>query len=259
MLKNEELFKIENHTLYREKNLIDLQIPVFFVCKDNDEKRYLVLLTDFEEDEYLICPITESDLLKMLKAQMPMREAYARASKIYMVRASKSIDNDIVKVLKYAEVEDDMLPEDGAFFEIDNRDLQEYVIELTESKIDYELIKANADGLSALVKGVIDGLVSENYANLVVNIKTIAEVLVKYDDFISNYAKVFTDHMTTAAQALAAMTDNISSQYEVSIEADCEYVSPEYVEKENNSFSYSSADTETSYYHIGEYISIKVA
>lgn len=131
MIKNKELFRIENHRLYREKNLIDLQIPVFFVCKDDDEKRYLVLLTDFNEDEYLICPISESDLLKMLKAQIPMREAYVRASKIYMVRASKSIDDDIVKDLKYAEVEDDMLPEDGAFFDIDNQDLQDYISFLT--------------------------------------------------------------------------------------------------------------------------------
>lgn len=260
MKKNEALFKINDKSLYREKNLVIVQVPIFFVCKDEKEHRYLVLLLDFYSDEYLVCPISNEDLLLMLTGEITMRKPFLAAKELYLVKAGESPDEDEVKEVTYLDLGKDILPEENALFEIgEDEGLKAYVFELKELNLDFNCIKANVEGISTLVKGLIDSLTSDKYADLVVNMNTVAEVLIKYDDAILNYAKVFTERMSIAEQALAVMTAKISSQYEVSIEADCEYVSPEYVEKENNSFSYSSTDMKTSYYHVGEYISIKVA
>ena len=86
MMNSKVLFRIFNKSLCREENLVIVQAPVFFVCKDSDEQRYLVLLMDFDEDEYLICPVSDQDLFLMLVGKIPMRKPFLTAKNLYMVK-----------------------------------------------------------------------------------------------------------------------------------------------------------------------------
>lgn len=130
MSKHEPLFKIESKYLYREQNLITVQVPVFFVCKDDSEQRYLVLLSDFDEDTYVVCPVSNVYLYNMLKGKIVMRQPFINADKIYFIQAGTVFSEDKVKLVSYDEI-DDVLPEKDAKFEIGNNEiLQSYALSL---------------------------------------------------------------------------------------------------------------------------------
>lgn len=153
MKKNEALFKIYDKSLYREKNLVIVQIPIFFVCKDESEHRYLVLLLDFYSDEYLICPITDEDLLLMLTGKITMRRPFVISKELYLVKTGENPDEDAVEEVKYLDLENDILPEENALFEIgEDEGLKEYVLKLKELKFDFDRIKSNAEGITTLAK-----------------------------------------------------------------------------------------------------------
>lgn len=298
MKKNEALFKIYDKSLYREKNLVIVQIPIFFVCKDENEHRYLVLLLDFYSDEYLICPITDEDLLLMLTGKITMRRPFVISKELYLVKTGENPDEDAVEEVKYLDLENDILPEENALFEIgEDEGLKEYVFKLKELKFDFDRIKSNAEGITTLAKDLINNFdYASKYADFAVkNISSVAKILIEYDKILSNYANAIVESMTTAVEALGicdnalSTCDNVavesittavqalaeynalpimgvnsSSQlvdYKASNEIDGEPILLEDVEnkKASFSFSYSSADMETSYYHVDEYISIKVA
>ena len=119
------LFKINNKNLYREENLVVAQTPVLFVCKDDDGQRYLTLLLDFDDNEYLVCPISDKDLLAMLVGEIPMRKPFVTAESIYQITAVQEPDNDSIQTFTGADLSDDMLPDDNVKFVIDDH-LREY-------------------------------------------------------------------------------------------------------------------------------------
>lgn len=127
MPKYEPLFKIDGKYLYREQNLIIIQVPVFFVCKDDGEHRYLVLLSDFDEDTYVVCPVSNEDLYNMLTGKIVMRQPFINSNKIYFIQAGTVLSEDEVKLVLYDEI-DDVLPEKGAKFEIVNNEIFLYIL-----------------------------------------------------------------------------------------------------------------------------------
>lgn len=129
MMNSKVLFRIGSKSLCREENLVIVQAPVFFVCKDSDEQRYLVLLMDFDEDEYLICPVSDQDLFLMLVGKIPMRKPFLTAKNLYLVKAGKKPDDDDIKEVKCSDLSDDVLPDENAMFVIDER-LYEYALKL---------------------------------------------------------------------------------------------------------------------------------
>lgn len=122
MSKHEPLFKIDGKDLYREQNLITVQVPVFFVCKDDGEQRYLVLLSDFDEDTYVVCPVSNEDLYNMLTGKIIMRQPFINSKIIYFIQAGTVLSEDEVKLMSCDEI-DDVLPEKDAKFEIGNNEI----------------------------------------------------------------------------------------------------------------------------------------
>lgn len=142
MSKHEPLFKIESKYLYREQNFITVQVPVFFVCKDDGEQRYLVLLSDFDEDTYVVCPVSNEDLYNMLTGKIVMRQPFINSDKIYFIQAGTVLSEDEVKLVSCDEI-DDVLPEKDAKFEIgDNEILFLYSISLYKAIVHQLLAKS---------------------------------------------------------------------------------------------------------------------
>ena len=50
-------FVIDGKELYLEKVLVETSVPLFFICKDDNDIRYSVLCTDTFEFKYVLNPI----------------------------------------------------------------------------------------------------------------------------------------------------------------------------------------------------------
>lgn len=144
------LFELEGKKLYREKNLIDIYVPVFFVCIDSNLQRYLTICLDDETDEYLIAKVTNEKLSNMLKSCIPMRDLYTESKSVYYVKAGESFEDDIVKKISSDEINEEDLPTKNALFEIDNDDeINNYIIELS-GKV--AVFKENSDSFNLGIK-----------------------------------------------------------------------------------------------------------
>lgn len=114
--------------LYTEEVLVFFDVPLLFVCKDNKDKRYLILCIDEEEGRYLCSPTTNEWLLKLLTDEVPMAEVFRNPAD----GKNLLIDYDFTKGFssKYIDVSAltaDMLPDENAYFKLKNQKITEYI------------------------------------------------------------------------------------------------------------------------------------
>lgn len=135
------LFKIDNQILVREQNLIECQVPIFFVCIDDNGQRYLVINLDFEDDEYLIAKATNIDIVDMLQGKITMRESLEKSQNIYYVYAGENLEKDKVIKKDFSDINEDDLPEKNAYFTIDSdKELEDYILELNRNEWKFSVV-----------------------------------------------------------------------------------------------------------------------
>ena len=131
MSQNKILFKINNHMLYNDVKLIDLDVPVLFVCIDESQNRYLVLCVDPDDCYYLVVPITSHKLIQMLNGQITMRNPFETSDVIYSIITAPDYINDDITEKSPKEIDDEDLPRDGAYFNLKlHDDLNSYISDL---------------------------------------------------------------------------------------------------------------------------------
>lgn len=126
---NDISFVINNTELYTEKILAELEIPLLFICKDKSNKRYTVLCTDADSGKYLIVQSKISDIVDMIQNTITMKESFLNAKNgiAWMVTAGKTTDEDFVCEVPIQSVQSEDLPNDGAYYEVYNADIHDYV------------------------------------------------------------------------------------------------------------------------------------
>lgn len=68
------LFKINGQYLYRDFNIVVIDVPILFVCQNEEDTYYLVFLIDFFEGLNLVVPIPVQNLIQLLSGQITARE-----------------------------------------------------------------------------------------------------------------------------------------------------------------------------------------
>lgn len=129
-MKNELFVVINEKELLIEKSLVEYDfVPILFVCIDNNKERYLVLQTDFDEEQYLVISVNLIELDKMLRGLKTMREVFSQGNSFWSVKLDRSLEYT-VSSLSPNEVSPDVLPIDGEFFELVTQDLENYSIQI---------------------------------------------------------------------------------------------------------------------------------
>lgn len=123
-------FIVDDNELSLEKNIVTINIPLLFTCIDDNRQKYLVLCFDDENLKYLIAKTTNSDLINMLNSRIDMREPFKKSQQLWIVESSFDIEDDEVLNVKYNEVSEDILPRAGAYLELKNPSIEEYIREL---------------------------------------------------------------------------------------------------------------------------------
>lgn len=125
---NKVYFKIDNHALYLDYMLEEYDyVPILYVCKDEEQERYLVLATDFEKESYLISKITLVDLNNMLLGKLDMRSAFLNQPKFWSVQCNGTeYQNDIVNEYETSSYPVEYLPAKDEFYVLYDEEHKEY-------------------------------------------------------------------------------------------------------------------------------------
>lgn len=118
--------------LYKEYVLVHFDVPLLFVCKDNMNNRYLILCIDEEEGQYLCLQISNNMLLKMLKKEITMADTFKQPSgkENFLISYDFSKEKFIGKYIAVSDLTADMLPDEGAYFELRSQKITEYITKI---------------------------------------------------------------------------------------------------------------------------------
>lgn len=111
-----------------EKVLLAFDSPELFVCKGANGERYLALFIDDNEYKHLLVRIDTSTLIKMLHGDITIEQAFRNKNSTWILRYNQG--QFCAEVIDNKDLKADELPEQGVYFKIHNRGLQEYIEQL---------------------------------------------------------------------------------------------------------------------------------
>lgn len=121
--------------LYIENILITFDIPLLFVCSNEFDQRFLTLCLDEETEKYLLTPIYNQDLIKMMEDKITMRDAFLLYKKDnrLLLNWNKKEKRFDTKEICIKDLSDDMLPDEGIFYKVHNKKNDNYISDLTKT------------------------------------------------------------------------------------------------------------------------------
>lgn len=144
-MERKPLFIINGELLFVEFYLINVNYPECFVCIDEHNNRYLVLLTDFDTDNYIITSIAPKYLKKMICGEIPMKNPFETAKIIYSIKPSENPINDEVSRVYFSQIKNicDWFYGEDYYFDkqyINNAD--EYLEKLNQITTNFKKLKS---------------------------------------------------------------------------------------------------------------------
>ncbi len=141
-----------------EEYLVVGNEPVLFTCRiENGNIRYLVMMYDNEDFEYVISPIYPSDLACMLNNEITMEMAFRKYGKIYFTHGD--CNHICVKEYNSEDFSADYLPTKGEYFELKLNYIDRYInllnmesCDVIDYKFDHTLLKQCLNYYSFLEK-----------------------------------------------------------------------------------------------------------
>jgi len=132
-------FKIDGNNLYLEISLIDFnEIPIFFLCRDDNGARYAVQCIDTEDLNYYVIQVSEKNILKLLNNTSTIREFITSSDKKWEIQSRENIEDDIVKQIQMINEED--LVDEGVFLSLNNKEVVAFK-EKIKNEVNFGLIK----------------------------------------------------------------------------------------------------------------------
>lgn len=112
--------------------LIRFDIPLMFIVKDDEDNKYLVLCIDEETEDYLIVKKNDENLLDLFERKITMRQAFIDNNE-YIGIISYNKDKFKIKEISTKELTDEILPDEGVYYTLENDEISEYIKHLKSS------------------------------------------------------------------------------------------------------------------------------
>lgn len=119
-------FIIEKKPLYKEIDLVQYNVPIFYICANDEDEKYLVLCIDEDECEYLITHIELDTLISLIEGKIEMRQPFVDNEKIYRVKTGMIPEKDDVVMISSKDILDEELPDKDAFLVSPSQDVVFY-------------------------------------------------------------------------------------------------------------------------------------
>ena len=183
--------------LYMERVLVMGNEPVFFVCQDQDNQRYLFTACNFYEYEYTFTKVSNETLLKMLNNKITMESVYRNSDLVYITYIEG--DKLMYSKLMPSMVLESKLPKKGEYFVLKNQNITEYIKILESSyknNIPYNF-------------GVWNNSVSIEVITNIIERKIVKSINSIYLDIVSDYKNYSLDfHFTDKVFEDSYLTKN---------------------------------------------------
>lgn len=119
-------FMIDGKELILDKILVEFnETPIFFVCK-SEQTYFISLCTDIDNEKYLVAKISLSNLSKMLRGKMTMRDLILQVQSFWYITAGEDVSMDIVIQKDIELIPLDELPYEGEYLVLATNDLKKY-------------------------------------------------------------------------------------------------------------------------------------
>lgn len=119
----------ETGQLYLEKILVSLDIPILFICADFENRKYLCLNIDEETGETVVAETDNKNLIAMLENKITMESAFREGVNHTIIVATYDSENEkiVSRTEDAREIAGDFLPEKGAFLELPEKMVADYI------------------------------------------------------------------------------------------------------------------------------------
>ena len=152
-MANELCFVINNIELCMEQILVEFDdVPIFYLCKGNGQL-YLVLAKDMDVEEYLVVKISEHEVSDMLHGKVSMRQVILEQESYWDVKAGDEITDDEVTEHDIVDIPHEVLPYEGACYEIVSDDVKSY-LQILDTRL---AISATADEYKGTWRIIVEG------------------------------------------------------------------------------------------------------
>lgn len=133
----------ETGQLYVEKVIVSFDIPILFVCNDFENRKYLCLNVDDEKGTTVIAETDNKTLISMLKDNLTMESVFRNAlnDKIIVVEYDSVNEELVTRSENSRKISSDLLPDKGAFLELSNKMISDYISFLGRQLIKVEVEK----------------------------------------------------------------------------------------------------------------------
>lgn len=130
----ETLFRIEGKNLYMDKVLIKFErVPVYFICKDIDDYRYIAYMPDYRECKYFVFEASMEDIYNLLNSTSTMREVLLKQPHYWDILAhNDDVSKDIVDKMDISEIDKEILPCQHSYFNIVTEEDRRYFNDFKE-------------------------------------------------------------------------------------------------------------------------------
>ena len=144
-------FKIDGNNLYLEISLIYFnEIPIFFLCRDDNGAMYAVQCIDTEDLNYYVVRVSEKNTLELLNDTLTIREFIISSYEKWEIKSRENIEDDIVKQIQTINEED--LVNEGVFLSLNNNEVVTFK-EKINNEVNFGLIRQKyQDAVAAKIK-----------------------------------------------------------------------------------------------------------
>ena len=118
--------------LYIEKELVYGNELIFFTCLSDNGDRYLNITYDSSKGIYIMSKLNNLDLLNMLNNKITMYDAIKRGEVAYITRFNSNWDL-IGQEVSPSNINDELLPKKGEYYELRFDDFEQYCFDLKNS------------------------------------------------------------------------------------------------------------------------------
>lgn len=128
--------------LYLEKVLVSFDKPILFVCTDYENRRYLCLDVEDDNERIIVAQVDVQRLVDMIENRVTMEEVFRTSTQNSLIVAEYDYANrEIVSTSRSSQhIEEDSLPKKGAYFELWNDEIKMYneFLKTQMVMVDYE-------------------------------------------------------------------------------------------------------------------------
>ncbi len=123
-----------------EQVLVSFDVPILFVCENQNGKRFLTLCIDDEEGRYVIAEVLTSNLIGMLNNDITMEYVFRQAVNHILYVTEYDFDKEKFNIESEdsLSVSKEILPKEGMYFELNNEKIRQYCRDLRGDKVLYK-------------------------------------------------------------------------------------------------------------------------